>query len=107
MGSIISQCIKEGIHEISITYSGTVAELETSYLTKAALAGFFKNRIAVNVNEVNAFLTAKERGITVGEKISADAYGYANSQMATTAAMNAMCMIFRLQKILSFKPPSS
>ncbi|MED3551205.1 phosphoglycerate dehydrogenase [Cytobacillus praedii] len=78
MGSIISQCIKEGIHEISITYSGTVAELETSYLTKAALAGFFKNRIAVNVNEVNAFLTAKERGITVGEKISADAYGYAN-----------------------------
>lgn len=78
MGSILSQCIKEGIQELSITYSGTAAELETSYLTKAALAGFFKNRMAVNVNEVNALLTAKERGITVGEKISADAYGYAN-----------------------------
>ncbi|WP_102274713.1 phosphoglycerate dehydrogenase [Cytobacillus massiliigabonensis] len=78
MGYILSQCINEGIHELTITYSGTVAELETSYLTKATLAGFFKNRIAVNVNEVNALLTAKERGITVGEKISADAYGYAN-----------------------------
>ncbi|WP_313798449.1 phosphoglycerate dehydrogenase [Cytobacillus sp.] len=78
IGYILSQCIKEGIRELSITYSGTVAELETAYLTKATLAAFLKNRIAVNVNEVNALLTAKERGMTVGEKISADAYGYAN-----------------------------
>ncbi|MFE8695615.1 phosphoglycerate dehydrogenase [Cytobacillus sp. FJAT-53684] len=86
MGSILSQCIKEGIQELSITYSGTVTELETSYLTKATLAGFFKNRIAVNVNEVNALLTAKERGITVGEKISADPFGYANCLTVTAKA---------------------
>ncbi|MBU8879149.1 phosphoglycerate dehydrogenase [Bacillus sp. FJAT-29790] len=78
LGTILSQSMKEGIQELSITYSGSVTELETTYLTKAMLAGFFKNRIAVNVNEVNAMLTAKERGITVGEKISADSFGYAN-----------------------------
>lgn len=79
IGSILSQCVKEGVHELSITYAGTVTELETSYLTKALLAGFFKNRIDVHVNEVNALLTAKERGITVGEKISTNSFGYGNS----------------------------
>lgn len=79
MGSILAQCVKKGVHEISITYAGQVSELETSYLTKALLAGFFKNRIDVHVNEVNALLTAKERGITIGEKISTNTFGYGNS----------------------------
>ncbi|PLR76348.1 phosphoglycerate dehydrogenase [Bacillus sp. V3-13] len=83
IGTILSQCIKEGVHEISVTYSGSVADLETTYLTKALLSGFFRNRIDVNVNEVNALLTAKERGITVGEKISTHTYGYANSVTVT------------------------
>lgn len=79
IGTILSQCVKEGVHELSITYAGTVTELETSYLTKALISGFFKNRIDVHVNEVNALLAAKERGITVGEKIAGDSFGYANS----------------------------
>ncbi|MDZ5471163.1 phosphoglycerate dehydrogenase (plasmid) [Bacillus sp. 31A1R] len=83
IGLILSQCIKEGIDELSITYSGTVSDLETSYLTKALLAGFFKNRIDVHVNEVNALLTAKERGITIGEKISTNSFGYANAISVT------------------------
>lgn len=83
IGSILSQCVKEGVHELSITYAGSVTELETSYLTKALLSGFFKNRIDVHVNEVNAVLTAKERGITVGEKISTNSFGYANSITVT------------------------
>lgn len=78
IGNILSQCVKEGVHELSISYAGSVTELETNYLTKALLSGFFKNRIDVHVNEVNAVLTAKERGITVGEKISTNAFGYAN-----------------------------
>ncbi|MCA1025636.1 phosphoglycerate dehydrogenase [Cytobacillus kochii] len=78
IGNILTQCVKEGVHELSITYSGSVTDLETAYLTKAMLSGFFKGRIDVNVNEVNALLTAKERGITVGEKISTDAFGYDN-----------------------------
>lgn len=79
IGSTIAQCMQEGINEISVSYSGSVTELETSYLTKTVLSGFFKERIDVNVNEVNALLTAKERGITVGEKISNQSFGYSNS----------------------------
>ncbi|MFC5732622.1 phosphoglycerate dehydrogenase [Cytobacillus gottheilii] len=78
MGAILSQCVKTGIHELSITYSGSATDLETPYLTKALISGFFKNRIDAYVNEVNALLTAKERGITIGEKISVDAFGYSN-----------------------------
>lgn len=88
IGTILSQCMKQGVNEISITYSGTVTDLETSYLTKAVLSGFFKNRIDLNVNEVNALLAAKERGITVGEKISTNTFGYANSITVTAKAEN-------------------
>jgi len=88
IGTILSQCMKQGVNEISITYSGTVTDLETSYLTKAVLSGFFKNRIDVNVNEVNALLAAKERGITVGEKISTNTFGYANSITVTAKEEN-------------------
>lgn len=87
IGNTLSQCVKEGVHELTITYAGTVTELETTYLTKAFLSGFFKNRIDVHVNEVNAMLTAKERGITVGEKISSNTFGYANS-ITVVAKMN-------------------
>lgn len=78
MGSILSQCVKEGVSELSINFSGTVADLETSYLTKAFLSGFFKNRIDLSVNEVNALHTAKERGIEIAETISSNTFGYAN-----------------------------
>jgi D-3-phosphoglycerate dehydrogenase len=78
LGSIISQSVKEGVNEISVTYAGTVNDLEISYLTKAILSGFFKNRVDVAVNEINALLIAKERGITVGEKLGTNTFGYGN-----------------------------
>jgi len=78
IGMIASQLIKEGIQEISVTYAGESLDFDTSILTKSLLSGFFKTRIDLPVNEVNALLVAKERGITIGEKIAADTLGYAN-----------------------------
>ena len=83
IGSIASQCTKEGINEITVTYAGTVLDFETSLLTKSLLSGFLSSRIALNVNEVNAMLVAKERGITVGEKISQNTSGYTNTVSVT------------------------
>ncbi|CAM3879359.1 phosphoglycerate dehydrogenase [Mesobacillus zeae] len=88
MGSIVSQCLKEGVNEISVTYSGTVASLEISYLTKALLSGFFKNRIDTSVNEVNAVHIAKDLGIVIGEKVSGNSSGYANSMSVTVKGDN-------------------
>ncbi|RSD26458.1 phosphoglycerate dehydrogenase [Mesobacillus subterraneus] len=83
MGKIVSECHNKGVNELTVTYSGTAAELETSFLTKALLAGFFDNRIDKKVNEVNAIHIAKERGIMVGEKVTGNSYGYANTLTVT------------------------
>lgn len=88
IGKISSQCMKEGVHEISVTYAGTVLEFDSSILTKSLLSGFFKSRIDHPVNEVNAMLVAKERGITVGEKISQNTSGYTNSISVTVKGDN-------------------
>ena len=83
IGKIISEFHNKGISELTVTYSGTVAELETSFLTKALLSSFFTNRIDITVNEVNAIHIAKERGIMVGEKITGNTFGYANTVTVT------------------------
>lgn len=83
IGKIISEFHNKGISELTVTYSGTVAELETSFLTKALLSSFFTNRVDMTVNEVNAIHIAKERGIMVGEKITGNTFGYANTVTVT------------------------
>ena len=79
VGSFLSQFIQEGIKEISVTYGGDTFDYDTSILTKALVSGFFKGRVDVNVNEVNALLYAKERSITIGEKIANESHGYSSS----------------------------
>ncbi|MFC3882760.1 phosphoglycerate dehydrogenase [Bacillus songklensis] len=83
MGSIISQCMREPVQEISVTYAGTVADLETNYITRGVLAGFLKPRVDHPVNEVNASMVAKQQGITFGEKVSDDTQGYSNIVQVT------------------------
>lgn len=78
MGNIVSQCMKEPVHDISIKYEGSVAELETSFVTKSLIAGFLTPRVASNVNAVNAGIIAKERGISFSEKITSNQSGYEN-----------------------------
>jgi D-3-phosphoglycerate dehydrogenase / 2-oxoglutarate reductase len=79
MGIVASQYMVEPVQEIAITYSGTVADLETTFITRSLLSGFLKPRVASTVNEVNAAMIAKERGIVFGEKFSTNSEGYANS----------------------------
>ncbi|WP_199425941.1 phosphoglycerate dehydrogenase [Thermaerobacillus caldiproteolyticus] len=78
MGMIASQYMNVPVQEVTVTYAGTVADLETTYITRSLLAGFLKPRVASTVNEVNAAMIAKERGITFGEKFSNETHGYAN-----------------------------
>jgi D-3-phosphoglycerate dehydrogenase len=78
MGNIVSQCMRVPVQEIAIQYEGTVAELETSFITKALLSGFLGARVDITVNEVNAGMIAKERGITFSEKITENKSGYEN-----------------------------
>lgn len=83
MGSILSQCMKTPVKEIEVFYGGEVTDLETSITTRSLIAGFLQPRVDAAVNDVNAVLIAKERGITYGEKHLSDSSGYSNLISAT------------------------
>ncbi|MFB4160682.1 phosphoglycerate dehydrogenase [Geomicrobium sp. JSM 1781026] len=78
MGHFASQCVKTAVKHIDVTFSGTIANEETSVLTRSFMAGFLSPRVDAGVNEVNAGVIAKERGISYSEIHSSDAHGYAN-----------------------------
>jgi D-3-phosphoglycerate dehydrogenase len=78
MGNILSQCMKTPVQEIEVFYGGKVTELETSITTRSLMAGFLQPRVDYPVNDVNAALVSKERGIVFGEKYLNSSYGYSN-----------------------------
>lgn len=78
MGNILSQVMMTPVQEIDVFYGGTVTELETSITTRSLMAGFLQPRVDAAVNDVNASLIAKERGISFGEKHLNKTYGYSN-----------------------------
>jgi D-3-phosphoglycerate dehydrogenase len=65
LGRFQAQLIDEGaVREVSLEYSGEVAEMDAAPVTRAFLAGLLRD-VSARVNVVNAFLIAEERGITV------------------------------------------
>ncbi|KGA99192.1 D-3-phosphoglycerate dehydrogenase [Alkalihalobacillus alcalophilus ATCC 27647 = CGMCC 1.3604] len=78
MGTFLSQVMKTPVKEIEVFYSGTVTNLETTVTTRSLIAGFLQPRVDAAVNDVNASLIAKERGISFGEKHVTKSYGYSN-----------------------------
>ncbi|MCM3763004.1 phosphoglycerate dehydrogenase [Alkalihalobacillus oceani] len=78
MGNILSQVMMTPVQEIDVFYGGTVTDLETSITTRSLMAGFLQPRVDAAVNDVNASLIAKERGISFGEKHLNKTYGYSN-----------------------------
>ncbi|WP_332631611.1 phosphoglycerate dehydrogenase [Halalkalibacter flavus] len=78
MGNILSQVMRTPVQEIDVNYGGTVTGLETSITTRSLMAGFLQPRVDAAVNDVNAGLIAKERGISYGEKQINHTYGYSN-----------------------------
>ncbi|WP_413380399.1 phosphoglycerate dehydrogenase [Alkalihalobacillus sp. 1P02AB] len=78
MGTLLSQVMKTPVKEIEVFYSGTVTNFETTVTTRSLIAGFLQPRVDAAVNDVNASLIAKERGISFGEKHVTKSYGYSN-----------------------------
>ena len=61
------QLSDEPIGAVDLTYAGEIAAWDTSPLRTAALAGILEAVTDQRVNAVNADLTARERGLSVGE----------------------------------------
>ena len=66
LGGFVGQVTDSPIKKFEILYDGEVANMNTSALTSAALAGLIKSQVA-EVNMVSAPVMAKERGILVSE----------------------------------------
>ncbi len=75
MGTLMGQMVT-GIHDITMTFSGDVAGLETRPLTNAALKGFLGVFTDKPVNFVNARAIAKAKGIKVKETLNKDRGSY-------------------------------
>ncbi|WP_236634719.1 phosphoglycerate dehydrogenase [Alteribacter lacisalsi] len=78
MGKMASNFMRVPVKNLSVSYSGEIAEQDTTLLTRAALKGFFKNRIDSYVNDVNVSYISKERGVSWSEKRSQEETGYQN-----------------------------
>ncbi len=78
MGSLEAQLIEGQILQVDIQYSGQVAETQTTPITVAVIKGLLTPILAENVNYVNAFVLAKERGIKITESKSSTASLYSN-----------------------------
>ncbi|MFB4211310.1 phosphoglycerate dehydrogenase [Shouchella sp. JSM 1781072] len=78
MGSLLSQLMRVPVQEINVYYSGSATQTDTSILTRSLLSGFLQPRVDAAVNDVNASLIARERGINYGEKQLTDHFGYEN-----------------------------
>ena len=76
MGGILSQIATEAFSKISVEFSGEAATLPTQIITIAALKGVLAPMLDVRVNEVNAPLLAKDRGLEVVESRSSQQGDY-------------------------------
>ncbi len=65
MGSFEAQLYEGGLTQVTVEYSGEVANLKLEPITLAALKGLLTPILKENVNYVNAPLIAKDRGIEV------------------------------------------
>ncbi|MFI5263193.1 MAG: phosphoglycerate dehydrogenase [Candidatus Kapaibacterium sp.] len=79
LAAFLSQGSQTKIDSIHITYSGEVTKQKTQALTLSILKNFLARFIQEHVNDVNAPVLAKERGIQVTESTTDHFGSYTNS----------------------------
>ncbi len=77
LGSLLSQCFS-GIEALRIEYSGEITQYTVKPVSAALLVGFFEPHLAEQVNAVNVWNVARDRGIEVEESTSNAPRGYSS-----------------------------
>ena len=78
MGSLMGQLVRK-VHDVTVTYSGDIADLDTRPLTRAILKGLLDSYTDKPVNYVSAPSIAAEKGIEVTETMSKDRTDFAGA----------------------------
>jgi D-3-phosphoglycerate dehydrogenase / 2-oxoglutarate reductase len=79
LGAFVAQLTDRPISEVSISYDGGLADLNTHLVKNAVLKGVLSQILADQINLINAGNFAKARGIEVVEVRSGRRAAYANS----------------------------
>jgi D-3-phosphoglycerate dehydrogenase len=79
LGTFVAQLADHPISEVSISYDGGLADLNTHLVKNAVLKGVLSQILADQINLINAGNFAKARGIEVVEVRSGRRAAYANS----------------------------
>jgi D-3-phosphoglycerate dehydrogenase len=67
LGAFLAHVISGSVQEITIRYSGRIAEWKTDLIRNAAIQGVLNQLVAERANVVNAAAIAQERGIQIHE----------------------------------------
>ncbi|HVA94829.1 MAG TPA: phosphoglycerate dehydrogenase [Candidatus Dormibacteraeota bacterium] len=79
LGTFVAQLADKPISEVSISYDGGLADLNTHLVKNAVLKGVLSQILAEQINLINAGSYAKARGIEVVEVRSGRRAAYSNS----------------------------
>jgi D-3-phosphoglycerate dehydrogenase len=82
LGSFLSQADPRNIESIKLSYTGALAEAKTDLVRNAALAGLLSH--FENVNRINAYSVAQEKGIRITEEKRESTRGGASSVLSIT-----------------------
>ncbi|MFQ5826565.1 MAG: phosphoglycerate dehydrogenase, partial [Dehalococcoidia bacterium] len=78
LGRLVAQLAEGGLRQLTISYSGEVADQEIRFLTVTFLEGLLGVFLQEQVNLVNASILARERGIKVVKSISSETEDFAS-----------------------------
>ena len=78
IGKFHGQLSDGAVRSVDVTYSGEVADENTTALIPALLQGLFTPALGPSINSVNARYVAEQRGVEIKEGKSTQASGYAS-----------------------------
>jgi D-3-phosphoglycerate dehydrogenase len=81
MGRLAAQMGAGQVREVVCTYTGELAERDTTVLTAEALRGLLASFTETRINPINARAVARQHGIEVGESRTSRSADYANSML--------------------------
>lgn len=78
LGNVATQLAEGQMRSVELSYSGDIAEHDSSVLRASAIRGLLERVSAEPVNIVNATLVARNRGLRIEERKSSSSETYAN-----------------------------
>ena len=79
MGAVLAAMMHGRLKRLVITYAGDIAKESYKQVSISIIMGLLQRVSATPLNMVNALVVAKETGLDVSERTSADARGYVSS----------------------------